>query len=173
MHFAAQSIPEALFPRIVALALYGDPGNRGPGQIDPLGGTTPVLPSALAAKLIELCAFNDPVCNNNGTVVDAHLSYSNPNTTYISDGANYIAKEFQSGGTSGPVPAVPGPGDQTPENIQALSSLGAILGSSTGMAPCSTAAPTSTPSATQPAVNIASVTSVPEVVSSNSARRRM
>jgi hypothetical protein len=77
------------------------------------------------------------VCTNNGTDVDAHLSYDNSGTTYITDSATYIQQQFQSGGLSGPSPGLsPGTGN----NSAALSSLGVLLGAPSGT---SCATPTS------------------------------
>jgi hypothetical protein len=63
IHFASPSIQPSLFPRIVALVMFGDPGNRGPNVTSPLGdgGITPPFPDALAQKLKENCAIGDPV----------------------------------------------------------------------------------------------------------------
>jgi hypothetical protein len=63
MHFASPSINPALYPRIVAVVMFGDPGNRGPNTTFPIGygGITPVFPDALAQKLKENCAVGDPV----------------------------------------------------------------------------------------------------------------
>lgn len=63
MHFASPSIGPALYPRIVALVMFGDPGNRGPNVVSvlPEGGITPTFPGPLAQKLKENCAAGDPV----------------------------------------------------------------------------------------------------------------
>lgn len=63
MHFASPSIDTALYPKIVALVMFGDPGNRGPNIVSvlPEGGITPTFPDALAQKLKENCAVGDPV----------------------------------------------------------------------------------------------------------------
>jgi hypothetical protein len=153
MHFAAQSIPSTLFARIVGLVMFGDPGNRGIGAIDPLGGTSPAFPTDLAAKLRENCAHNDPVCTNNGTMISAHLSYNNPGTAYMLDSAAYIQKQFQMDGQAGAQPAPEGPGSQTQENIAALQSLGSALGSKGVQQTCN-----STASATTSANTTASAT---------------
>jgi hypothetical protein len=132
MHFAAQAIPSTLYARILALVMFGDPGNRGKDAIDPLGGTSPAFPSDLAAKLRENCAHSDPVCTNNGTTIDAHLSYNNNGTTYMVDSAMFIHEQHQTGGKSGAQPAPESPGAQTEENIVTLQSLAKALGGSNG-----------------------------------------
>jgi cutinase len=57
MHYAAKSIPEALFPKIIALAMYGDP-ITGPPQ-GPVA--VPEFPAALKTKLLMNCAEGDRV----------------------------------------------------------------------------------------------------------------
>jgi hypothetical protein len=64
MHSAAAKLDPALFERVVALVLYGDPGNRGPNVKSPLGGTVPPFPEVLANRVQENCAKQDPVCSN-------------------------------------------------------------------------------------------------------------
>jgi hypothetical protein len=78
------------------------------------------------------------VCTNDGTTIDAHLSYSNTGTTFISDSATYIQQQFQSNGTAGPSPGTP-PG--TGNNSAALLSLGALLGATATSCPTSTVTP--------------------------------
>lgn len=53
MHSAADEIPTSLYPRILALAMFGDPELR-----TSLGDR---FPAALEAKLLESCAIRDPV----------------------------------------------------------------------------------------------------------------
>jgi dienelactone hydrolase len=57
MHYAAKSIPEALFPKIVALVMYGDP-ITGPPQGP---AAVPEFPAALQTKLLMNCAEGDRV----------------------------------------------------------------------------------------------------------------
>lgn len=151
MHFAAQSIPSSTLPRIIGLVMFGDPGNRGAGALDPLGGMSPAFPDALAGKLRENCAHNDPVCTNNGTLISAHLSYDNAGTTYMIDSAAYIQKQFETNGTAGAQPAPEGPGNQTDLNIAALQALGAALGAEGLKQTCNSTTTTTTavPSGTQ------------------------
>lgn len=66
MHFASPSIDAALYPKILALVMFGDPGNRGVNNVSvlPEGGIIPSFPDALAQKLKENCAAGDPVSYN-------------------------------------------------------------------------------------------------------------
>jgi hypothetical protein len=77
MHFASPSINPALYPRIIALVMFGDPGNRGPNVVSvlPEGGITPTFPNPLAQKLKENCAVGDPV----SIIINSpnHLHFSN------------------------------------------------------------------------------------------------
>ena len=126
-------------PSVVALTMFGDPGNRGPNLASPLGGITFPFPPNYARKLKQNCAFDDPVCSFSGTNVTAHLSYSSEGTPFIADNANFIFKQYQTGGNSGPELASFGrPGadpatSPTAANIAALFALGAQLGATT---PC-------------------------------------
>ena len=55
MHRAADEIPTSLFPKILAVAMFGDPNIRSS-----LGDR---FPAALEAKLLQSCATRDPVSN--------------------------------------------------------------------------------------------------------------
>ncbi|KAF2149543.1 carbohydrate esterase family 5 protein [Myriangium duriaei CBS 260.36] len=143
---AAVQLPTSQYDSIISIVQYGDPNNRGAGQLDPLGGATigGSLPSALANRLRENCAYDDPICTNNGTVINAHLSYNLANATYIPNSAAYIQKQLQSGGQSGADDSqAVAPGNQTQGNIQALLDLGKLLGNTattTKTCPSTTAA---------------------------------
>jgi cutinase len=56
---ARAKLNEAVLPKIVALAMFGDPGFRagGMGKM----GRISAFPAVLQAKLIENCAAGDPV----------------------------------------------------------------------------------------------------------------
>lgn len=62
MHLAGTFIPPSLYPQIIALVMFGDPGNKGPNAPDLLGTPLPAFPVPLAQKLKENCALGDPVC---------------------------------------------------------------------------------------------------------------
>jgi Cutinase len=128
MHGAGQKIPAALLPRIVAVVMFGDPGNRGPNVPSPLGGITPVFPTALADKLKENCAKGDPVCTNSGVDIDQHLEY----LEYMSSSAEYIKKQMDSLGKAGPSPSPNGGVKDVGDNSEALKNLGKALGASDG-----------------------------------------
>lgn len=99
MHTAAPKIPASLYPRIVAVVMFGDPGNKGPNTKSPSGGTVPVFPTILGNRLMENCASGDPVCSAGSNIL-AHLTYGSGK--YMSESAKYIQKQFKSGGSSGP-----------------------------------------------------------------------
>jgi len=102
MHGAAAKINAALYPRIVAIVMFGDPGNKGPSAVSPLGGPVPVFPAELQSKLKENCAPGDPICSA-GTNRGAHLTYSTGD--YMSSSAGYIKKQFETGGKAGASPS--------------------------------------------------------------------
>jgi hypothetical protein len=83
MHFASPSIDPALYPRIVALVMFGDPGNRGANVVSvlPEGGITPAFPDTLAQKLKENCAAGDPVSQTQAQTLSKYLHFPNPPTT--------------------------------------------------------------------------------------------
>ena len=127
---------ELTSPAVVALTMFGDPGNRGPNLPSPLGGITFPFPATYANKLKENCGNGDPVCSFSGTNVTAHLSYAASGTNFIADNANFIMNQYQTGGKSGPEVASFGrPGadpatSPTAGNIAALIELGQLLGAS-------------------------------------------
>lgn len=128
MHIAAKTIPTSLFPRIVGLVMVGEPSNRGPKELNPLGPMPPGFPPALAGKLKEICAHDDPVCTNNGTSIPVHLAYNDPGTTFIADAASYIQKQYQTNGKAGAQCPPEGPGKQTDANRAAIGALVDFLG---------------------------------------------
>jgi len=128
MHGASAQLSESLYPSIVAIVLFGDPGNRGSNVKSPLGGTVPPLPPLLASKLKENCEKGDPVCTNSGTVVGDHLVYSAPEKGYIKSSAEYILQQFKSDGKSGPQLSPWGGEKDKGNNSAALKELGEILG---------------------------------------------
>jgi len=134
MHYAAANLRSQLYDRIVAVVMFGDPGNRGPKAISPFGGVTPAFPRDLAYKLRENCALGDPVCTNDGVLIPAHLSYNAPD--FILNSAVYIKQQFASHGRQGPEPSSPGPDTPTPAEKVALCALGQVLGG--GAPQCST-----------------------------------
>ena len=127
MHFALGSTPSSLYPSIVAIVLFGDPGHRGQDAINPLGDTSPAIPPELESKLKQNCAHNDPVCTNNGTILQQHLTYGNDNETYISSSIDFIRRQFESDGQAGPEPSPEDPGEQTEGNTSAILELASTL----------------------------------------------
>ena len=126
MHEAAAKLDSALFSRIVALVMFGDPGNKGPEALSPLGGKVPVFPADLQTKLKENCAAQDPVCTNSGKNTSAHLTYRNGD--YMAKSAAYIQKQFQTGGKAGASPSPNGGPNDKGDNTSAMQSLGKALG---------------------------------------------
>jgi hypothetical protein len=138
MHNATITL-ESKYPnlcsKIVALTMFGDPGNRSnQPQASPLGGITFPFPANYARRLKENCNVGDPVCSFTGTNVTAHLSYAASGTNFIPDSANYVFNQYETHGNSGPEPATYGgpgggqPTSPTPGEIAALEELGDLLG---------------------------------------------
>jgi cutinase len=98
-HEAAQQIPKQLHSRIVALVMFGDPGNKGPTAQSPLGGLVPMFPAGLEQKTKQNCASGDPVCSSGANIL-MHLVYGTGN--YMSSSAAYIKKQLDSNGAAGP-----------------------------------------------------------------------
>jgi hypothetical protein len=128
MHGASVQLPASVFPSIVALVMFGDPGNRGLNARSPLGGIVPAFPADLGKKLKENCEKGDPVCTNSGSVIGDHLTYSEDKLGYIKGSAEYIIQQFKTDGKVGPQ-ASPNGGDQDKgNNTAALIELGKLLG---------------------------------------------
>lgn len=127
VHEGLAVISSSLYPRIIAIVLFGDPANRGPSgtYLDPLGKDAPGIPSGLTDKVMEVCGEGDPICTNNGTDFQVHASYGKTGT-YVQDAAVYILRQYQSKGTIGPV-AGANPGTQTAANQQVIENFGGSL----------------------------------------------
>jgi cutinase len=128
MHQAAAQISPDLYPRIVALVMFGDPGNKGPSAKSPMGGTVPKFPAPLAGKVKENCAKGDPVCTNSGKEVNDHLVYYETKFDYMSSSAEYIKKQFETKGKAGASPSPNGGENDKGDNTAALLELGKQLG---------------------------------------------
>ena len=101
-------------------------GNKGPKAKSPLNcDPVPAIPEGLANKLKENCEKGDPVCTNDGTNIEAHLTYVNADKGYISSTSEYIQKQFQTDGKAGPSPS---PNVGVGDNTAALAALGEVLG---------------------------------------------
>ncbi|GAM88117.1 hypothetical protein ANO11243_061480 [Dothideomycetidae sp. 11243] len=155
---AAAQLAPSQYDSVVAIVGFGDPNHRGEGNIDPLGGNVlGPLPGSLAGKLKENCAYNDPICTNNGTILTQHESYGLANATYVPNTAAYIAKQLaQDGGAGADLSQATAPGNETEGNVQALLSLGKLLGdtsANTASLP-SMCAPTATASSTASSVPV-------------------
>lgn len=132
MHSAGTRLPADVFPRIIALVMYGDPGNRGPNVQSPMGGTVAPFPDPLAQRLRQNCAKGDPVCTNSGMDPGEHLIYSDPKFGYMADSAAYIKKQFEQKGKAGPAPSPNGGVQDKGNNSAALLELGKMLGGEPG-----------------------------------------
>jgi hypothetical protein len=132
---------ELTTPAVIAIVLFGDPGNRGNNLVSPLGGHTLAIPPSYANKVKENCAYNDPICSFSGTDINAHLSYSSAGTNFIEDSANFIFNEYETHGNSGPSEASFGrPGTEqvtapTAANIAAVEAVGVFLGGTGAVCP--------------------------------------
>lgn len=80
--------------KLVAIALYGDPGAKTI-QWDP---TThiPAIPKELEKKVLNNCAKGDPFCDDNGSMDNfgPHMSYNDTGATYHEDTVKFIARRF-------------------------------------------------------------------------------
>jgi len=132
MHDAASRLDKEMYDKIVALVMYGDPGNKGPNIKSPLGGTVPPFPEPLAQRLRQNCAQGDPVCTNSGKLPDEHLVYGDDKYPYMKDSALYIQKQFETKGKAGPQPSPYGGPQDKGNNTQALLELGKMLGAEPG-----------------------------------------
>jgi hypothetical protein len=130
MHVAAKGLNPSLFPSIVAITLFGDPGNRGPNVKSPLGGMVSEFPLGLDNKIRQNCEKGDRVCTNSGTIVGSHLEYSSPGKDYIKLSAQYIADQFKTDGKVGPQPSPNGGVKDVGNNSAALRELAELLGGS-------------------------------------------
>lgn len=68
MHLAANALPPELYPRIVALVMFGDPGNKKDPK-GPFGEPVQPFPKELQEKTKENCANMDMVSTPSGRVV--------------------------------------------------------------------------------------------------------
>lgn len=178
MHVAAPNISTSLYPQIIALVMFGDPGNAGQNLTSIFGSAAPPFPATLANRLMENCAFGDPVCSD-GTNADAHLSYDNSNTTYINASAAYIQEQLQTDGNAGPEPSPnngTSPGGSPAGEASALASLASLLlgaaptSGSTSSSSSSTAAVVTSAATSTQAVSATQTSSVATVVSTECAQ---
>jgi len=73
--------------KIVALVMYGDPGQRTPAS---------PFPAALQAKLLERCGKADPACDNNLTGdFQAHLVYNKAGSKWQDEAADFMVAGFE------------------------------------------------------------------------------
>jgi len=132
MHGASVKLPTSIFPSIVALVMFGDPGNRGANVRSPLGGMVPAFPAELAKKLKENCERGDPVCTNSGKEIGDHLVYSDERKGYIKGSTEYILEQLKTDGKFGPQLSPNGGEKDKGNNTAALLELGELLGGKKG-----------------------------------------
>jgi cutinase len=93
MHLALPKVDKALLSRIVAIAVFGDPGQKGTGTAE---RPTPAFPDELKSKVVWNCAKGDPACDKDAKGdFSAHLTYSNPETLFIGQSAKFIVAGFK------------------------------------------------------------------------------
>ncbi|KAI4928227.1 uncharacterized protein J4E92_005711 [Alternaria infectoria] len=85
MHRAADRLPTSLFPKIKSVVMFGDPNLR-------LGVVGDKFPNGLKAKVLQICAKGDPVCDS-GSCQFNHLTYIRPE--YIEGAVTFIVRAFK------------------------------------------------------------------------------
>lgn len=80
----AQPLPPAAADRVAAVALFGNPSKR-------LGNVVTIASPQYAAKTIDLCSGNDPVCSD-GRSWSAHTTYVQTGMT--SQAAAFVAQRL-------------------------------------------------------------------------------
>jgi hypothetical protein len=87
-------IDKALYPKIVAITTFGDPGQRAPGNSG--ARPAPEFPPELLLKLKMNCAKGDPACDKGaGTDFAPHLTYNKAGTAFQADSAKFIVAGFK------------------------------------------------------------------------------
>ncbi|KAL6158225.1 hypothetical protein ACJQWK_07990 [Exserohilum turcicum] len=85
MHRAAAQLPTSLFPKIKSVVMFGDPNLR-------LGEVGDEFPEGLQAKVLQVCAKGDPVCDS-GSCQYYHLTYVLPQ--YMEGAVMFIVRAFK------------------------------------------------------------------------------
>ncbi|KAF3903476.1 Cutinase [Dactylellina cionopaga] len=85
MHQAVGEVPISLYPKILALCMFGDPNLR-------LGALGDRFPLALRSKVLQSCAKGDLVCDT-GSCEYWHLSYIRPE--WINRATNFIVNAYR------------------------------------------------------------------------------
>jgi len=88
---AKPKLDTAVFDRILALVMFGDPAYQG--STGPDLSFTPTLPAVLYERLRENCAPGDPVCDPKGKGFEKHLEYVN--NPWQKDSAAFIVAAFK------------------------------------------------------------------------------
>jgi cutinase len=73
MDVATATMPPTVAPNVAAVALFGGPRSRFADRLSP--GPLPSVGPDYAAKTIDLCVPNDPICFDGGRDMRAHGAY--------------------------------------------------------------------------------------------------
>ncbi|KUI20768.1 cutinase [Mycobacterium sp. GA-1285] len=73
MDVATAAMPPTVAPHVVAVALFGGPRSSFADRLAP--GPLPSVGPEYAAKTIDLCVPNDPICFEGGRDMGAHVAY--------------------------------------------------------------------------------------------------
>jgi cutinase len=86
-------LPSTLYPRIIAIATYGDPGER---STDQASRPAPALPEELAGKWKGNCVKGDPACDKAaGSDFGPHLMYNKEGAKFHGDSAAFVVAGFK------------------------------------------------------------------------------
>lgn len=89
----APKLNQDIFPSILALVMFGDPGYKGgSGPLNMLSGGAK-FPAPLYDRLRENCAPKDPVCDPNAGGFERHLEYVKD--PWQKESAEYIIAAFK------------------------------------------------------------------------------
>jgi len=93
LHMALAKVDKAVLERVVAIAVYGDPGQKGTGTAE---RPTPAFPEGFAGKVVWNCAAGDPACDvDSKGDFTAHLTYANKGAIWEGQSARFIAAAFK------------------------------------------------------------------------------
>lgn len=73
MDVATGALAPTVVPHVAAVALFGGPRSSFADRLSP--GPLPSVGPDYAAKTIDLCVPNDPICFEGGTDMGAHVAY--------------------------------------------------------------------------------------------------
>jgi hypothetical protein len=89
-------LDKALLAKIVAIANFGDLGQRDPSTATNARPAPPQFPTELLPKVKLNCAKGDPACDNAaGSDFGPHLTYNKAGTAFQADSAKFIVAGFK------------------------------------------------------------------------------